>query len=347
MPAGSPSIFATASVNGLFFVSIMLLFEYYRNRVVDIYAPRSRGRYPKSVRPKDGVLQWFPQIYHMDEDEMFGIAGMDGYVLLRFVKFCAKVGTVTSILAGAVLLPVYYTASGNKDAYGIDLFSMANIDQNGTRLWASLIFAYVFTLIFLYLIHVEYEHFVGARKKFFDGQDDVIPVQVHYTVQVENIPAEYRNSQKLYEVFEQIFPNEVLFAHVAVSTPRLDATIAKLHTARAQLEDAIAAYEASHRQVRPILQLRRLKRSLLNADKEVDAIIYLTGRVERLAARVARLQVESCREPTAYFEDDELHGDGMQDQLSDTSGECLQRLPCAVMPMHALLTVLHYEVHPE
>jgi hypothetical protein len=247
---------------------------------------------------------------------MFVIAGMDGYVLLRFLKFCCKVGTATSILAGAVLMPVYYTAPGNKDAYGIAKFSMANIEPNGTRLWASLVFVYVFTLIFLYLIHLEYEHFVIARKKFFDGQDEVIPVQVHYTVQVENIPPEYRNSQKLYEVFDQIFPNEVLFAHVAVSTPRLDATIHKLHAARAQLETAIAAYEASHRRHRPTLYLRKLKRSLLNADKEVDAIIYLTSRVERLSARVAKLQVESSKEPCAYFEDDELHGDGMSDHMS-------------------------------
>lgn len=49
---------------------------------------------------------------------------------------------------------------------------------------------------------------------------------------------------------------------------------------------------------------------------QVDAIIYLTGRVERLAGRVAKLQVESCREPTVYFEDNELHGDGMRDHVS-------------------------------
>lgn len=323
MAAGSPSIFATLSVNGFFFISIMLLFEYYRNKVVDIYAPRSRGKFPKCVKPKEGFLQWLVQIYHIDEEEMFVIAGMDGYVFLRFLKFCAKVGTVTSILAGAVLLPVYYTGPGNKDAYGIDVFSMANIEPNGKRLWASLIFVYVFTLIFLYLIHKEYENFVVARKKFFDAQqDDLIPVQVHYTVQVENIPAEYRNSQKLYEFFESIFPNEVLFAHVAVSTPRLDATINKLHTARAQLENAIATYEANHRQSRPTLYLRKIKKSLLNADKEVDAMIYLTSRVERLAARVAKLQVESSKEPNAYVDtEDELMGDGMADHLSDSVSE--------------------------
>eukprot|EP00598_Pedospumella_elongata_P016272 CAMPEP_0185015446 /NCGR_PEP_ID=MMETSP1098-20130426/99839_1 /TAXON_ID=89044 /ORGANISM="Spumella elongata, Strain CCAP 955/1" /LENGTH=812 /DNA_ID=CAMNT_0027544573 /DNA_START=32 /DNA_END=2467 /DNA_ORIENTATION=+ len=315
MPAGSPSIFATLSFNGFFFVSIMLMFEYYRNKVVDIYAPRSRGKYPKSVQPREGIFQWFFQIYELDDYDMFKIAGMDGYVFLRFLKFCCKVCTVTSILAGLILIPVYYSGPGN-GVYGIDAFSMANIKPNGHRLWASVVFAYLFTLIFLYLIHEEYEHFVIARKKFFDGQDEIIPVQVHYTVQVENIPAEYQNSQKLYELFESIFPNEVLFAHVAVSTPRLDVTINKLHTARAQLECAIAAYEASHRTSRPTLYLRKIKRSLMNADKEVDAMIYLTSRVERLAARVAKLQVESSKEPSAYI-DDELHFHDRESDLDD------------------------------
>ena len=322
MPAGAPSIFATLSANGFFFISLMLLFEYSRNKIVDIYAPRSRGKYPKSVKPKEGFLQWLGQIYYIEEEEMFTIAGMDGYVFLRFLKFCCKVGSITSLLAIA-LFPIYSSGPGNEDAYGIAVYSMANIKQNGTRLWASLVFVYLFTLIFLYLIYKEYEHFVSARKKYFDGQDEIIPVQVHYTVQVENIPAEYRNSQKLYELFESIFPNEVLFAHVAVSTPRLDATIRKLHTARAQLEAAIASYEASHRLNRPTLYLRRIKRSLLNADKEVDAIIYLTGRVERLAARVAKLQVESSKEPSEYYdEDNSLLGDGMADQIGhrDSAG---------------------------
>lgn len=316
MPAGSPSIFATLSVNGFFFISIMLAFEYYRNKIVDIYAPRSRGKYPKSIKPREGLFQWFFQIYELNDHEMFKIAGMDGYVLLRFLKFCSKVCSVTSIGAAFVLIPVYYTGPGN-GVSGIDALSMANIQPNGHRLWASLIFVYIFTLTFLYLIHEEYEHFVIARKKYFDNQDEIIPVQVHYTVQIENIPAEYQNSQKLYELFESIFPNEVLFAHVAVSTPRLDVTINKLHTARAQLECAIAAFEASHRKSRPTLYLRKIKRSLMNADKEVDAIIYLTSRVERLAARVAKLQVESSKEPSAYIgEDMHLHSDDPHERES-------------------------------
>lgn len=317
MPAGSPSIFATLSVNGFFFIVIMLCFEYYRNKIVDIYAPRSRGRYPKAVKPREGFFQWFLQIYEVSDDEIFSIAGMDGYVFLRFLKFCCNLGTVTSLLAGSILLPVYYTGPGNNNASGIDLFSMANIEPKGKRLWASLVFVYLFTLIFLFFIHKEYENFVIARKKFYDGQDEIIPVQVHYTVQVENIPEGYRNSQKLYEFFESIFPNEVLFAHVAVSTPRLDATVSKLHTARAQLECAIASYEASHRRSRPTLYLRKIKRSLMNADKEVDAIIYLTSRVERLAARVAKLQVESSKEPSAYIGDDDRLVHGGLDHHSD------------------------------
>jgi hypothetical protein len=176
------SVAATLAFNGSFCVTLMLLFEYYRCKVVDIYAPRSRGKHPQSDQPVEGFLRWFWQIYAVTDDDMFRIAGMDGYVFLRYIRFCCKVCTLTSLVAAAVLVPLYYTGRG--DSYGMDLASMANIEPGGERLWASFICAYLFTLLFLYLIHVEYGNFVSARQRYFDGQDDVTPAQMHYTVQV-------------------------------------------------------------------------------------------------------------------------------------------------------------------
>ena len=108
-------------------------------------------------------------------------------------------------------------------------------------MWVS--FVRIYTFLFLYLLHKEYENFVAARKKFFHGTVDIVPLQTKYTVQVENISKEFRLSSKLHKAFESIFPGEVLFAHIVVSTPELDNIVAGRNAVRDQLERAVAVYQ--------------------------------------------------------------------------------------------------------
>ena len=284
------SIWATFSINGLFFVGLMLLFEHYRTRVLDLYAPKSRGNNPKFDLPREGFLQWVKQLYEIDDEKMFTIAGMDGYMFLRFLLFCCKLMTICSVPCALILIPVYATAPSSAYVYNFEVASMANINHNGHRLWAPFVCAYLFTFVFLYLIHKEYENFIVMRKKYIHGAHDIVPLQTKYTVQVENIPDEYRSSQKLYDAFNSLFPGDVLFAHVICETPELDKLVAERDSVRDQLEKAIAVFEGNGRTHRPLLDMARLRPSRYNTGHEVDSITYLTRRLHRLCQRVARLQ---------------------------------------------------------
>lgn len=248
------SIYTTLSFNGLVFTVIMLAFEFVRTRELDIYAPRSRGKKPTAPKPRSGIFQWFFQVYEVKDEDMLRFAGMDGYVMMRFLLFCTKVCSICSVGA-CVLIPVYYYAAGSDDVNGIDKLSMANIELKGIRLWASLAGMYLFTFIFLYLIHKEYENFMSARNKFFLGFDEDIPTQMNFSIQVENIPPDFRSSSKLKGFFENIFPNEVLFATVEVAMPELDEAVAQRDLLVSQVEDAVAEYEAGHKDKRPVIHL--------------------------------------------------------------------------------------------
>lgn len=198
---------------------------------------------------------------------------------------------------------------------------MANLDPNGNRLWAAFVFIYVFTFLFLYLIHKEYENFVSMRKRFFHSDVDLIPLQTRYTVQVENIPSELRSGDKLFQVFDTLFPGDILHAHIALSTPELDQLVAERDAVRAQLEKVIARYEGGGKRSRPLLN--RVKSDQRIGGKEVDSISYLSKRLRKLCDRVARLQraihesgeeqmVESPRSPRSpdrrpFF--GKIHGD--------------------------------------
>lgn len=252
--AATSSIYTTLSFNGFVFVLLMLVFEFVRTRELDIYAPRSRGKNPTAPKPRSGIFQWIFQVYEVNDEDMLRFAGMDGYVMMRFLLFCTKVCSICSIGA-CVLIPVYYYAAGSDDVNGIDRLSMANIELKGIRLWASLAFMYLFTFIFLYLIHKEYENFMSARNKFFLGFDEDIPTQMNFSIQVENIPPGFRSSSKLKGFFENIFPNEVLFASVEVAMPELDEAVAERNKLVSQVEEAVAEYEAGHRDKRPVMHL--------------------------------------------------------------------------------------------
>ena len=252
--AGTASIYTTLAFNSFLFLLLVTIFEFFRTRQLDIYAPRTRGTNPSAPKPQNGFYAWVKQVYYMKDDEILRRSGMDSFVMIRFLSFCSRLCGYAS-LGGIILMPVYFYAHGEDDVSGLDQISMANVDANGIRLWASFAFAYIFAGLFLYLIHQEYAIFMEARNKFFLGCDHDIPAQMNFSIQVENIPPDFRTSAKLKEFFERIFPNDVLYATVEVSTPDLDRVIAERSEVVRQLEEAIADYEASDRTERPILNL--------------------------------------------------------------------------------------------
>ena len=308
--AETSSVYATLSFNVFVFVALMIAFEFIRTRELDVYSPRSRGINPSAPQVKRGLFRWILQVYNIDDNEMRELAGMDGYVLLRFLSFCTKLCFLCSI-GSIVLLPVYATAPGMWKSSNMDTLTMAAIEFNGNRLWACLLFEYLFTFIFLALIHKEYENFTHARIKYFGLSDRNIPLQVKYSIKVENLPLEYRSSQKLREFFEAVFPSEVVFAHVSVSVPELDRVITERNDVRDALEQVEAAYYSSGRKTRPQLMLTPTSSSSsssskyycccssgINDNRAVDKIDHLTKKLEDLCNIVETLKSSAISDMT-------------------------------------------------
>jgi hypothetical protein len=258
------SVFATIIIN-LIVGSIFLIgFELLRSNG-DIFAPRKNwiGPDDRTLMPNRGFLAWIPQVLSVDDEVVLDTLGLDAYMLLRFLKMCFTIGAYTSFLALVVLLPIYCTAPYNKNAVGINRYSMGHIQEQGVRLWAPMVFTYVFAFIFLYFIYKEYEHYVEKRKVYFrtvagTASAEKQPLQTKYSIRVENIPQEYRTNEALKRFFDAVFPNEVYSAHIMVDAPALDEAIAKRNEARAKLENAIASLHASKDGLtRPTVSLRK------------------------------------------------------------------------------------------
>lgn len=293
--ADTYSVFATLGFNVVLAIGLMIVFEYFRYRQIDIYAPKLRKPGGKELpNPGKFPFSWILRVWYASENDILKIAGMDAYVYLRFLKMCFNIGSICS-LGLVVLLPVYGTAAGSTsdEVYGINLYSMANIPENGNRLWASLIFIYLYTFVFLYFTFKEYENFVRARGLYFKGGDSSMPMQMNYSIIVENIPPAYRSKKQLKEFFELLFPGETMFSYIAISlTPLENAT--KLRKALlTRLETAIALYEASGRKNRPQIQLKNGVEVTAAGTESTDMIDFLYDQIQILSEEIAEFQREA------------------------------------------------------
>jgi hypothetical protein len=132
---------------------------------------------------------------------------------------------------------------------------MANVKNQDKQLWASLVFAYLFTFIFLYFIDAEYENFAHLRAKYFKGGEDDMSSQMYYSVQIKNIPEGYRTLPWLKEFMDTVFPGEVLHSSVAITLTELEALVIEREELLAKLENQVACWEPSERLDRPKMWL--------------------------------------------------------------------------------------------
>lgn len=301
--AATSSVFATLGFNALLGFVVMVVFEYFRVHQLDIYSPKVRKDANEEIPvPTSALFGWIPNLWKLSDDDMLRIAGLDAYVYLRYIKMLFRIGLLCCC-GLPILLPVYVTAAGLPDVEGINKYSMANIELQGMRLWASVVFAYLFTGVFLFYIDREYENFARARTLFFNGVDKTLPDQMAYTVIVENIPEEYRTSDKLRDFFETLFPGEVLHASMAVFLKPLDDAVNERKQLMIKLEQANAEWEASGRKQRPKLILPSKYISCLrhigstnlatSNDATTDAIEFYSDQIAIVSEEIALLQTEA------------------------------------------------------
>ena len=223
-------------------------------------------------------------LIHLSDEETLKIVGLDGYMLLRFLLICAKMGMYGGIFSLLLLLPLYST-SNEDGVIGMNLHTMANIKAQSPRLWGPFICMYLFSGAFMFLLYKEYEHFVHLRQQFFREGDPDVPTQQLFSVIVENVPDEFRRSHALKDLFESLFPGQVSSAQIAVDCVPLLKLIEERKVVVSRLEKAIALYEASDRQERPVVKLKAdMKPTVVPciAGEETDAIRYFHSELQRL-----------------------------------------------------------------
>ena len=129
---------------------------------------------------------------------------------------------------------------------GINALSLAHVARNDGRLYAVLIFSYLFTFLFIYLIRIEYREFARLRQDMFLKAEVEKPRQQLYSIQVENIPKTVRTPEELKALFEDLFPGDVHSAVIAATLTPLGPVLKKRNAVINRIE-RLNAFIESHK----------------------------------------------------------------------------------------------------
>lgn len=286
------SMVYTLIINIVLFIFFLVFFEYnrhykqiflkrYQKRFIDI------GQVPP--QPSDRSLGWFFAIWSIPEIDVLHMVGLDAYMLLRYQAICIKVGLFLTFFGLIFLVPIYATADGNLtewDRYTI-LNAVSGSEGSKLRVWATVLFAYVFAAYFCQVFYTEYDRFSTLRLSYLTKVDEVNPSRIdpdvmpqkEYTIMVEQIPSDLRSEHKLFEHFDDLFPGEVFSVEVALDLRELHKLVEKRKSIRGNLEMAIAHYLATHQRLVVNGYTRKMTISdILAFEEESNRPIYVERR---------------------------------------------------------------------
>lgn len=309
LDVATESVITTLWMQGAVGAVVYIIFECVRgNR--EVFAPKLRSQSDRCPpAPPSGPFAWVMPIVKLNDEDTLKAAGLDALVFLRFLKLCAKMMLACGVVGLILLAPIYATTGpGMEGVNGISHYTMGNIKQGGDRLWAPLLCMWGFTILFLYLMNEEYKNFVSLRQTFMrDGSVDV-PDQQMYSVMVEDVPTEYRSSDKLRSLFEELFPGQISSAKMAMKYDSIIKVAAERKVVLVNLEKAIAALEADDDKVAPMVKVDKEGNAVLCGmccgDEEVEAIPHWTKELQRLNDKIVEMKAQA-EELDNHVPDDE------------------------------------------
>ncbi|KAI9438478.1 DUF221-domain-containing protein [Lactarius indigo] len=262
-------------------VTAFLIFSYCRTRWPLLFAPRTKlkGFSPHEAHAHGAFFGWILPTLRTSEYSVLQIVGLDAAVLLNFFKMSFYLFSLCSVFAVSILMPVNLK-SLRKGTDWFDLVSDAN-----SYLSLHLVFTYLFTLLSLRFIFLNYKRFIKARQLF---SLELVHSIAARTVMVSGLPSHLRSERALAEHFENM-KLSVESVNICRELGSLERLIDTRTRALLRLEDAWVQYvgnpstvesydpsdhaTASHRLVIPHHKRPTLRTSCFS--RPVDAIQFL------------------------------------------------------------------------
>ena len=295
VPDGATSsIFASLVVNGALGIIFSLIFIANQHRR-DVYTPKLKTNTANKVAPPPrGYFTWVKHVLSIDDDETLRVVGLDGYIFLRFLRLLSRLLITCSAIGLPILLPVYGSAGFKSATPGIQQVSMGNLDKNDPRIWASLLMAWIFFSYALYLLYEEYRVFAELRQEFMKRGDPEASVQTQYSCMLENLPEAVNSQERLSELMNKLYPNEVHSVVMTLNTKKCDTVVDQRNGFLAKFEKSCALREAAKDGTRPTVSVVPSTHKLVMCcgGEKVDAIDYYVDEILQSTEKIREIRGE-------------------------------------------------------
>ncbi|KAF2133487.1 DUF221-domain-containing protein [Dothidotthia symphoricarpi CBS 119687] len=282
----------------LVMTAVMLAaFMLLRPHVSAVYAPRLRHADEKHRPPPldNKPFAWYHPIFKTNEDQYMHQIGLDATIFLRFGRMCRNMFLVLSVVGCAIIVPVNVIKSVEfqKNFGGATIstaiFLMTPRDLFGEIFWAFVALAYVFDVIVCGFLWWNYRAVHRLRRKFMESPEYQNSLHSR-TLMITDIKKEFRSDHGIVEIIDSLRTTpEVPRASIGRNVKDIPDLIEEHEKAVIELEAVLAKYLKNPKQLpasRPQCMPSKKDPEFTDKKQKVDAIDYLTARIQRLEAQI-------------------------------------------------------------
>jgi hypothetical protein len=290
------AIFTALGITMAIFVAFVLVRPFNST----VYAPRLRHTDEKHKPPPlgKGLFAWWNPIFKYNEDQYVETMGLDAAVFLRFARLCRNLFVVLAVVGCAVIIPInVINGKALQEKLGQNgigqnynaIFLMSPKGLFGEVLWAFVGVAYLFNVIICGFLWWNYRAVYRLRRRYMESADYQTSLHSR-TLMVTNIPRSLRSDQGVVEITDSLKTTpEVPRAAIGRNVKDIPELIEEHEKAVIKLEQVLAKYLRNPDKLpaeRPLCKPSKKDPEYTNKEEKVDAINYLTARIQRLENRI-------------------------------------------------------------
>lgn len=288
----------SASFGSMLLVTI--LFSLVRPHNTVVYAPKSKHADEKHRPPKisSAPLAWVAPVTRTKEETLIEKIGLDAAIFLRFLKMCRNMFATLALFGCLILVPVHVTTTrsqlaGQPPAAGADsvtsaLISITPLNVTGPALWSHVVASYVIDLVVMLFLWLNYRTIAKLKRSYFQNKEYQQSLHAR-SIWLTDIPRKDQSDEGILRICDTVTSTPSLpHATIARQVKGLPDKIKEHEEAVRELESVLAKYlknpdhlPANRPMMKPIGGADRR-----NLPGKVDAIQYLTKRVENLEIQV-------------------------------------------------------------
>ena len=276
-------------------ILITTFFSWLRPHNSVVYAPKLKYADEKHAPPKigRGMFAWFGPVAHITEMQLVEKVGLDAAIFLRFTKMCRNIFLAASIVGIAIIIPANAVGSDKNTIPGsgsnrfFSYMTPLSVFKH-PPLWAHVVCAYLIDIILCFFLWRNYMAVTRLRRQYFESTDYLQSLHSR-TLMFIDIPPASRTDQGIMQIADEIEHTAgIPRAAIGRNVKELPDLIEKHEEAVRELEAVLSKYLKNPEKLpanRPTLRPSKKYRKN-NGDGKVDAIDYLTDRIQELETEI-------------------------------------------------------------